>query len=639
MKGRKDDRGIAGKISAVGISSVIAILAMVVLLAVSAFAGPPSPNALPTGGQITAGSGNISQSGNLMTVNQLTDKMVANWQTYNIGQNAGVTYQQPGFSSIALNRILGQDPSQIYGRLTANGQVFLLNPAGVIFGPTSRVDVGGIVASTLNMSDADFLAGKYNFKSTGTPGTILNQGNITTAPGGVVAFISQNVKNEGAITAPGGKVALAAGNAVSLDFAGDGLINVTVSESSVNALVENKGIIKADGGMVVMSAKAADSLLATVVNNEGIIEAKGISEKNGVIILDGGDSGLTQVSGTLDASASDAGMKGGTVCVLGKNVSLVDNAVINASGVAGGGTVMIGGGLQGKNPALHNALTTFVGSGVTITADAKVNGDGGKVVVWSDDTTRFLGNISVRGGAQMGDGGFVEVSGKEYLTFKGNVDTQAPHGKTGLLLLDPADIIIANGTGDGGTPPDGSTTFKGEPVGSAGTVLSGDTGPTTIYESELEGLAAATNISLAATNSITINNLTTDGNLNLAQTAGNSVSFSAGVGGFTIQNTANTITTAGGALTITTTGGGGATIGNLATNGGLVTIDVSGASSIAGVISGTGALTKIGAGTLTLSGANLYTGLESVLRLWSVSIDRLAWNRALLPGTTKGLSS
>ena len=356
IKEEKAARGNNGKISVLGISFIMAFLAMGVFIAANTFAGPPAPNALPTGGQITAGSGTISQSGSNMTVNQLTDKMIANWQTFNIGANAGVTFQQPGFSSMALNRILGQDPSQIYGRLTSNGQVFLLNPAGVIFGTGSQVNVGGIVASTLNMTDADFLAGKYNFTSTGTPGSILNQGNITTAPGGVVAFISQNVRNEGTITAPQGTVALAAGDAVGLDFAGDGLINVNVSQSAVNALVENKGLIKADGGMVVMTAKAADALLATVVNNEGIIEAKGITEKNGVIMLDGGDSGLTQVSGTLDASSAVG--QGGTVKVLGQYVGLYDSAKIDVSGATGGGTILIGGNYQGKGPEANATAYT-----------------------------------------------------------------------------------------------------------------------------------------------------------------------------------------------------------------------------------------------------------------------------------------
>ena len=190
------------------------------------------PGALPSGGQIAAGSAIISQSGNAMLVNQQTDRMIANWDTFNIGRDASVRFNQPGVSSVALNRISDQNPSQILGSLSANGRIFLLNPSGIVFGQSARVDVGALVASSLEMADVDFLAGRYQFDGDG--GAILNQGRIATAEGGVVAFVGGQVGNEGTIGTPGGSTALIAGDEVTLDFTGDGLINYSVDRGDLN---------------------------------------------------------------------------------------------------------------------------------------------------------------------------------------------------------------------------------------------------------------------------------------------------------------------------------------------------------------------------------------------------------------------
>ena len=289
-------------------------------------------------------------------------------------------------------------------------------------------------------------------------------------------------------------------------------------------------------------------------------------------------------------------------------MQIKDTAVLNASGDNGGGKINVGGDYQGNNPTQYkNAKRTQVTKTAQLKADAVKKGNGGRVIVWADDATDFRGAASTRGGADSGDGGFVEVSGKKYLSYKGTVDTTAAQGKTGLLLLDPTDIVILNGSGDGAA--DGNTNFMG--TATSGTVAGVDA-LSTIYESELQGITATTNISLTATNSITINSLTTDGVLNLAQTAGRTVSFTTGAGGFIMVNTANTIQTAGGALSITTTGGA-STIGNLATAGGLITLDIGGTATVSGIISGTNtALTKIGTGTVTLAGLNTYTGATTI---------------------------
>ena len=268
-------------------------------LPVFLYAASIDPGRLPTGGIITQGMGGIAQSGSKMTVTQTTQKMVANWQSFNIGSNAWVDFRQPNNSAVALNRVLGSDPSSIFGRFTANGQVFLINPNGILFGPGSSVNTGGLVASTMNIFDSDFMSGKYQFTKGGAAGSIVNQGQLTAADGGYIALLAPEVRNEGIITAKSGTVALAAGNKVTLDFAGDGFIKVAVDEASVKAQITNKGFIKADGGQVMMTARAADALMNTVINNEGVIEAKSVVDKNGEIYLAGGENGVVNVSGQV----------------------------------------------------------------------------------------------------------------------------------------------------------------------------------------------------------------------------------------------------------------------------------------------------------------------------------------------------
>ncbi|MEO8114726.1 MAG: filamentous hemagglutinin N-terminal domain-containing protein, partial [Phenylobacterium sp.] len=258
--------------------------------------------ALPTAGVVSAGQATIAGTSGGLTITQSSQNAAINWQTFNIGQGEAVQFVQPNARAVALNRVLGADPSTILGKLSANGQVFLVNPNGVLFGATSQVNVGGLVASTLNIQDADFMAGRYRFSGTGA-GSVVNQGAIV-ADGGSVALLGAQVSNRGVISARLGAVSLAGGNAMSLDVAGDGLLNVTVDEGAVGALADNGGLIRADGGRVLMTARSAGALLRTAVNNTGVVEARTLENRNGVISLMGDmASGSVNVSGTLDASA------------------------------------------------------------------------------------------------------------------------------------------------------------------------------------------------------------------------------------------------------------------------------------------------------------------------------------------------
>src|SRR3954468_18167180 len=273
---------------------------------------------LPTGGTVAAGSATISTSGSNMQVTQGSSSAILNWQSFSIGSSAWVNFSQPSSSAIALNRVTGSNASEIYGRLTANGQVFFTNPNGILFARSAAVDVGNLSATTLSIKDQDFLAGRYNFYNAGNAGSVVNQGVITV--NGYAALAGPQVKNEGVIVARAGTVALAAGDRVSLDMVGDGLISISVDQAALNASAINSGTITADGGNVILTARSANALLDTVVNNSGVIRANSLVQRNGEIILDGGSAGVVSNTGTLTAAGADSGTNGGTVKVLGRYV-------------------------------------------------------------------------------------------------------------------------------------------------------------------------------------------------------------------------------------------------------------------------------------------------------------------------------
>jgi len=343
--------------------------------------------ALPTGGEIASGKADIATSadGKTMSINQHTDKLITNWQDFSVGGGERVSFQQPTNQSIALNRVIGANGSQIQGQLDANGRVFLVNPNGVMFGAGAQVNVGGLVASTQNLSDADFLAGRYRFA--GTSGqSVENAGTITAADGGSVALLGARVSNTGVVRAQMGRVALGAGNAFNVNFDGNGLLNLQVEGGAVDAQAHNGGLLKADGGEVLMTARAAGDLLGSVVRNSGTIEAKGLSSRAGKITLDGGE---VQVGGKLDASAQDAATAGGTVTTRGERVAVsrdaqVDtraasgqtgqwtieaaNAGVGAAARAGTRGLVIGGGINGN--------TGNGGTGVIVgSADGAIDGE------------------------------------------------------------------------------------------------------------------------------------------------------------------------------------------------------------------------------------------------------------------------
>ncbi len=440
--------------------------------------------AAPALPQVAAGQASFSQQGNVYSITN-TPGTIINWQSFSVNAGEVTRFIQQNGDSAVLNRILGQDPSRILGALQSNGKVFLINPNGVVFGQGARVDVSGLVASTLNLSDADFLSGKRNFTSENftagaNAGAVRNEGAITTPSGGKVFLVAPNVENTGIITAPNGEVVLAAGRSVQLADSSNPDLQVVVSAPNDGAI--NLGQVVAQGGRI--------GIFGALVSQRGIVNANSavVGQDGRIVLKAKGDTVLDAGSVT---SATGAG-KGGEVQLLGARVGLAGNAMVDASGRLGGGTVLVGGDYQGKNAALPNAQQTWFGKDAVIRADALASGDGGKIVLWSDGATSAHGSLSARGagvGNSSGNGGLVETSGHALDTAGIRVDAGAAQGRSGTWLLDPWNIIVR---ADGTAPAAAVDVFTKPPVG----------GDTVVSPSTL--LATNANIVLQALNDLTI---------------------------------------------------------------------------------------------------------------------------------------
>jgi filamentous hemagglutinin family protein len=361
----------------------------------------PFAKSEPLGGQVSAGVGSVTQSGATTTIQQASPNLSLNWKSFNIAPQETVNFVQPSATAVAVNRIFDTNGTQILGRLNANGQVYLINPNGILFGQGAQVNVGALVASTLGFNDASLNGSSRTFSGTGT-GSIVNQGTINATgsggSGGFVALLGNNVSNQGAITAPQGTVALGAGSSTTLTFQNNSLLKMQVDQSVLNTLADNGGLIRADGGLVLMSAGAKDALLASVVNNTGFIEARTVQEHNGTIILLGGmTAGTVHVGGTLDASAPNGG-HGGFIETSAAHVNIATAANITTAAPAGNtGTWLIdpvdftiaeGSAALTTSGIGASTLSTSLGSSnVSIATSATTDGNGdifvNSAVSWS----------------------------------------------------------------------------------------------------------------------------------------------------------------------------------------------------------------------------------------------------------------
>ena len=460
-------------------------------LAVAACFGHGAVLANPLGPQVVAGNAQFNTQGNTLTVTNAPGAII-HWQQFNINSGETTRFNQQSANSAVLNRVMSNDPSKIYGNLQSNGQVFLVNPAGIFVGPNAVIDVSKLILSSLNLNDADFLARRFSFNGGGF-GPVVNQGRISTPLGGSVYLVGSDVRNEGLISSPQGQVLLAAGKSVSLaDTAGPEL-TVTIAANGNKAV--NLGRIDASGGRIDM--------FGALIEQQGVLSADSARvDAQGRIVLRATET--ASVGGSISATNSQG--QGGEIRVLGEKVELTATAMLDASGAAGGGTVLVGGDWQGKNPAVANAQTTQMQAGATIKADATERGDGGKVVLWADGHTDFKGRIFARGGALGGNGGQVETSGHRSLTLGGLVNTTAPKGKMGFWLLDPEIICLVLNAGDACTTGlvslDTYKTELTEAVAANGSILNdpADTMAVKITAAELDSYLLSSNVSWVASN-------------------------------------------------------------------------------------------------------------------------------------------
>lgn len=432
---------------------------------------PPLPpaNATPQGGQVVGGSASIVQGSASTTINQASERTAINWQSFNVGSNAQVTFNQPNAQAVALNRVMANNPSVIAGHINANGQIVLMNQAGVVFAKGAQVNAEAIVVSTAGISTKKFMAGSMDFNQAPHPGaSIVNDGTITVKQAGLAALVAPQVINHGLITAKLGHVILAGAEAFTLDLYGDHLISLDVTKAvtkvdlggkSVNALVTNDGVVIADGGTIQITAAQADQLVQSVLNVGGVLRTDSVGQSKGSVLIQG-VGGDIQIAGNVLARGAAPGSSGGTIGIDATGaVSVSSAARIDASGAAGGGVVALGTSVQRaqqgpSDKSAPRAASVNVAKGAEIKADATQSGNGGQIVLLSHNKTTQAGEISAQGTGN-GDGGTAEISSDGIILLSGTENVAAPSGHAGSVLLDPASLIV--GTALHGTVIKGGT--------------------------------------------------------------------------------------------------------------------------------------------------------------------------------------
>jgi filamentous hemagglutinin family protein len=452
-------------VSIAGCKPVLAHAALAVMLAL---AGPTLAN--PVGPTVTSGQASFQTQGKALTVTNAPGTII-HWQGFSIRADELTRFIQQSSLSAVLNRVTGGQPSEILGRLSSNGRVFLINPSGIAFGAGAQIDVGGLVASSLNISDADFLAGRLRFSGNGSEGGVSNRGEITTPVGGSVALVAPQVENSGVVRAPSGDIVLAAGSTVRLVDSAFPAIQVEVSAPGDTAL--NLGTLNHSG-----------RVFAFLVRQSGVLSASAAGTGDGgrVALRSAGQT-VVSAGAKVQANAGATG-RGGEIVLAAADFVHLAGAIEARGGEAYG---------NGGRVSLRSANDALVGAMALVDVSAPLQGHGGEVALIADDVMHFSAAIEARGGALSGDGGRVEVSGLRTLVFTGSVDTRAPQGRDGALLLDPTIIRVV--AGSSGTPAS---------LGDALWGAAEDSGTQTLGVLDLAALLGTTSVTLQATQRIEI---------------------------------------------------------------------------------------------------------------------------------------
>ncbi len=509
---------------------------VLVAQSVSPAAAQPAPSARPLGGQVVAGAASIATAPTSTTITQSSNRAAIDWTSYNVGSNQTVTYQQPSPTAVTLNRVTGGDPSAIAGKITANGQVVLTNPNGITFYEGAQVNAQSVVVSAAGITNQNFMAGKMVFDQAASPNArIDNRGTITVKQAGLAALVGPSVANSGTINARLGQVVLAGAATHTLDMYGDGLVSIDVTKQvltapagpggkPVTALVTNTGLIQADGGVVQLSAKAADGVVQTLVRAGGHIQANTVGTRTGRIEI-AGTGGSVVVEGRLSADGRAPGSTGGQIMVAGSDTTtLAAGSHVSADGHGGGGLVAVGTTLAraaGSGPAPSGtSARTVVASSARVTANATAQGNGGRVTVLSTQSTTVAGAVAARGGKAGGDGGTIELSGQQGFALTGTADTAAPHGAVGNVVLDPYNLTITS-------TPDGTTNLAPTPGVDPNIAYNagGTTGSAYVTPAQIQGLTG--NVHLEAVNNLTVASAVTYTGGALTLEAGNNLTVNA----------------------------------------------------------------------------------------------------------------
>lgn len=396
---------------------------------------PSFASAAPQNGVLRAGAATIATAGATTTITQSSERAVVDWRSFDVAAGERVDFVQPGAQSAILNRVTGPQFSSLQGTITANGQVYLVNPNGTVIGSGARIDAGSFVASTANLADDAFMLapaaanGRYAFDrltAAARGGTIVNEGTITVADGGLVALVAPGVRNSGTITARLGRIELASATYFTLDLFGDSLVRLAVGDSLASQLTDargtrltaqvgSSGTLQADGGRIVLlSVPAAAGVVDQAINLSGVTRARTVATTaRGDILLLANGGGAIAVAGAVDVSAP-AGLAGGTLSIVGGDVQVASGAMLSASGGAGGGRIVLGG-IDGDGSLATRTTTVAAGASVTAcgtlacAADGSGGaGDGGEIRVYSSLGTTVAGTLDVS--AAEGHGaGVVEV--------------------------------------------------------------------------------------------------------------------------------------------------------------------------------------------------------------------------------------